>query len=270
MCNAAHHDHSTACVITEKTVNRVDPRVKIVAIFGFVAVVSSLSSVPILAVAAVLMTALAFVSGITPVQLAKRVALVLPFTGFILVFLPFMVPGNPVFNIDAGLFSLNVTDRGLDRAAILSLRVLGAVLAVNVLTASTPLADLMRALRELRVPGVFVQVLEFTVRYIYVLAEEVKRMRLARKSRCFETGRSLFDLDTFKALGHLVGVLFVRSWDRGERIYNAMLSRGYTGDEGPKAKVARPGWTDICWGMGVLAVSVGLRLFEKGTLAGLF
>lgn len=267
MCTAAHH---AAPMQTEKSLFSVDPRVKLVAIFGFVAVVSSLTSVPFLAAAAGIMAVLALVAGIAPGRLLGRIALVLPFTGFVLVLLPFVVPGQAVFSLNLGLISLSATDQGLDRAAILSLRVLGAVLAINVLTASTSFSDLMRALKELRVPGVFVQVLEFTVRYIYVLGDEVKRMKTARKSRCFSEGRTLLDMNTFRTLGVLVGVLFVRSWDRGERIYSAMLARGYSSEEGPVTAAVRPGWTDICWGMGVLAVAAGLRLFESGTLTGRF
>jgi cobalt/nickel transport system permease protein len=267
MCTAAHHDIPLQA---EKSLFNVDPRVKLVAIFGFVAVVSSMTSIPLLAAAAGIMAALALVTGIGPGLLLRRIALVLPFTGFILVLLPFVVPGQAVFSLNLGLFSLSATDQGVDRAAMLSLRVLSAVLAINVLTASTTFSQLMRALKDLKVPEVFVQVLEFTLRYIYVLGDEVKRMRLARKSRCFNEGRTLLDINTFRTLGTLVGVLFARSWDRGERIYSAMLSRGYSSEAGPRQAAVRPGWGDICWGMGVLAVAAGLRLFESGTLTGMF
>ncbi|MFZ5650812.1 MAG: cobalt ECF transporter T component CbiQ [Bacillota bacterium] len=248
----------------------IDPRVKAVAIFGFVAVVSSLTSKPLLAMAVVLITGMALFSGMTPGMLLRRIAMVLPFTGFMLVFLPFMVPGEVAFSISPGPFSLNASAQGLDRAAILSLRVLSAVVAVSVLTATTPFSELMQALRGLKVPDVFVQLLEFTIRYFHVLSDEVQRMKIARKSRCFETGRSLFSIGTYITLGQLVGVLFARSWDRGERIYRAMLSRGYPGADDAKDDWKRPEWRDICWGAGILAMAVSLRLFESGALKGGF
>lgn len=257
------------CARTTKSLYGIDPRVKIIAIFGFVAVVSSLSSTSLLAVAAAVIIGLALISGMGLGQLLRRVAMVLPFTGVMLVLFPFVVPGDAVITINLGLLTLDATDQGISRAAILSLRVLSAVLAVNLLTATTPFSELMQALRSLKVPDVFVQVLEFTVRYIFVLSDEVKRMKLARRSRCFQGGGSLFNMDAFRTLGRLVGVLFARSWDRGERIYSAMLSRGYT-SSCTAASVNRPGWVDFCWGGAILAVAVSLRIFESGILRGRF
>ena len=258
-----------ACAGTATYLYRIDPRVKLVAIFGLVAVVSSLSSTMLLAVAAVMITGLALISGMGLGQLLRRIALVLPFTGVMLVLLPFMVPGEALLTINLGPLTLNATDQGISRAALLSLRVLGAVLAVNVLTATTPFSELMQALRALRIPDVFVQVLEFTVRYIFVLSDEVKRMKLARRSRCFQSGGSLFHLDTFRTLGSLVGVLFARSWDRGERIYSAMLARGYSASC-TGVSVEKPGWIDFCWGAAILGVALSLRIFESGIQNGRF
>lgn len=218
------------CTQRDTPLTRMDPRIRVVSVFAFVALVSSLTSRPLLISAVGLITALALWSGMGPGYLLRRIALVLPFAGVVLMVFPFAVPGEAVFGIHLGLFDLSATEQGISRAAILSLRVLAAVMAVNMLTATTSFSDLTRALRGLKVPAVFVQVLEFTVRYIFVLADEVQRMRVARKSRCFRAGRSLFAWSTFRALGQLVGVLFIRSWDRGERIYCAMLARGYSAE----------------------------------------
>ncbi|MFZ5646801.1 MAG: cobalt ECF transporter T component CbiQ [Bacillota bacterium] len=265
MCMTAH-----GCVENVAPLYRIEPRVKVVAIFGFVAVVSSLTSKPLLAVAVGLITGLALLSGMTPGMLLRRIAMVLPFTGFMLVFLPFMVPGEALISMHLGSFTLDASVQGVSRTAILSLRVLSAVMAVSVLTATTPFPDLMQALRGLKVPDVFVQLLEFTIRYFYVLSDEVQRMKTARKARCFEAGRSMFSISTFTALGQLVGVLFARSWDRGERIYKAMLSRGYPGGNDAKDNWERPKWRDLCWGAGILAMAISLRLFESGAFIGRF
>ncbi|MCL6612280.1 MAG: cobalt ECF transporter T component CbiQ [Peptococcaceae bacterium] len=245
---------------------RIDSRVKVVTIFGFVAVASSLTSKPLLLAAALIITGLALISGIGAGCLLRKAAMVLPFAGVALAVLPFAVPGEVLFSIKMGPLSLAATQQGADRAAILSLRVLTAVLAVTTLTATTAFPDLMKAFRGLRIPEVFVQVLEFTVRYIFVLADELQRMRLARKSRCFESGGSLLNRTVFRTLGQLVGVLFIRSWDRGERIYCAMLSRGYSAGAGVKGRAPGIRLNDLFWGMGIVAAAVALRLFESGAL----
>ncbi len=253
-----------ACARTGIFLYRIDPRIKVVSLFGFVAVVSSLTSVPFLLVAALIITVLSLFSGLGPGCLLRRVALVLPFAGVMLAVIPFAVPGQALFGIKLGPLALAATEQGLDRAAVLSLRILTAVLAVNALTATTPFSELMRAFRELKIPGVFVQVLEFTVRYLFVLAGEVDRMRLARRSRCFESGGTLLNRAVFRTLGQMVGVLFIRSWDRGERIYCAMLSRGYSAEAGAGGRARGIRWGDLCWGVAILAAAVGLRIFESG------
>lgn len=244
---------------------RIDPRVKVVAIFGFVAMVSSLTSKPLLLVAAGLIAGLSLFSGMGAGYLLGRVILVLPFTGAVLAILPFAVPGEVVFSLNLGPVALAATEQGVGRAAVLSLRVLTAVFAVNLLTATTPFPHLMKALRGLRVPDIFVQVIEFAVRYIFVLVEEVQRMRVARRSRCFKSGGTLLNRAAFRTIGQMVGVLFVRSWDRGERIYCAMLSRGYSSG-GVAAQAGGLKWADLCWGVGILATAVSLRLFEIGAV----
>jgi len=235
-----------ACTAAKTPLTGMDPRVKLVAIFGFVAVVSSLASLPILLAATGMITGLALFSGLGPGYLLRRIALVLPFTGVVLLVLPFVVPGQPLVTLHLGLLSLTATAEGADRAAILSLRVLTAVVAVNTLTATTAFTDLMKALRGLKIPEILVQVLEFTIRYIFVLAEEVRRMRLARKSRCFEAGGSIFNRAAFRTLGqlgpggqdilrHAGQGLLVRgdqAQSPGPQAGRPVLGRGHTGGGG--------------------------------------
>ena len=69
------------------------------------------------------------------------------------------------------------------------------------------------------------QIASFMLRYADVIAGEMRRMRIARESRCF-TARSVRG---WRTLGHAAGALFVRCYERGERVHLAMLARGYTG-----------------------------------------
>ena len=85
--------------------------------------------------------------------------------------------------------------------------------------------DLILGLDRLRCPQVFTQIATFMLRYLDVLADEARRMRIARLSRGYDP-RFLWQVKAF-AVG--VGALFLRAFERGERVYLAMLSRGYTG-----------------------------------------
>ena len=74
-------------------------------------------------------------------------------------------------------------------------------------------------------PRVMIMILSFMYRYIFVLVDEVMRMRQARDSRNFG-GSRLWHL---KTIGNMTGTLFIRSYERGERVYAAMLARGFDG-----------------------------------------
>jgi cobalt/nickel transport system permease protein len=93
------------------------------------------------------------------------------------------------------------------------------------LTATTPTIEILRGLERLRVPGVVVAIANFMVRYLEVIAGEMRRMKIARDSRGFE-GRWLWQA---RAVAAGAGTLFIRSYERGERVYLAMVSRGYAG-----------------------------------------
>lgn len=98
-----------------------------------------------------------------------------------------------------------------------------SLLTMIVLSSTTPVADLLRVLRQVRVPAIFVTTLALLYRYLFVLADESQRMARARTSRTLAPSRRR----TWQLLGAGLGMLFVRSSERAERIYAAMLARGW-------------------------------------------
>ncbi len=97
------------------------------------------------------------------------------------------------------------------------------VLAMLLLTWTTPFQDILQELRRLRLPTVMLTTLALMYRYLPVLAEESRRMQRARASRTFSRRRRL----AWQSLGAIIGQLFIRSADRAERIYLAMCARGW-------------------------------------------
>jgi cobalt/nickel transport system permease protein len=99
------------------------------------------------------------------------------------------------------------------------------VLASLLLAATTEPRDLLAGLERLRVPAQLVQIMGFMVRYLDVVTDELRRMRTARESRGF-TAR---DPRHWPVLARCAGALFIRSFERGERVHLAMVSRGHDG-----------------------------------------
>jgi len=112
---------------------------------------------------------------------------------------------------------------------------LGVMTAI-ILSTSTTAREILRGLERLRLPVLMVQIASFMLRYVNVVNDEMERMKVARESRGFEaTG-----IKHWKVLATAAGALFIRSYERGERVHLSMLSRGYDGvlphDEPPHIK----------------------------------
>jgi cobalt/nickel transport system permease protein len=144
----------------------------------------------------------------------------------IAIFVPFLKEGQAVFTWNAGPLSLAVSHEGVEMLITILLKAWLAALALVWLSGTTRLPDLLHAMRRLGVPAVLVMTMSFMLRYIVVIAEEARNMKLARDLR----GGSLTRLREIKSLGSIIGTLFIRSYERSERVYAAMLSRGFDGD----------------------------------------
>jgi len=101
---------------------------------------------------------------------------------------------------------------------------LGVMTAI-ILSTSTTAREILRGLERLKLPALMVQIASFMLRYVNVVNDEMERMKVARESRGFEaTG-----IKHWKVLATAAGALFIRSYERGERVHLSMLSRGYEG-----------------------------------------
>lgn len=150
---------------------------------------------------------------------ARRLVLEVPFLAFAAL-LPFVATGP---RVDVG--PLSVSESGLWGAwNILAKGTLGAFAAV-LLVSTTELAAVLRGLERLHVPRAFTTVAGFMVRYADVVSGEMHRMSVARRSR----GHDPRWLWQARAVAASAGALFVRSYERGERVYLAMVARGYDG-----------------------------------------
>lgn len=160
------------------------------------------------------------------------------YIGFILVPLGFMVigtltilinrfePGHALLmGLQVGQYAYGIDEASLNLSLKLVLRALGAVSCMYFLSLNTPLSDLFQVLGRTRLPQIIVTLMELIYRYIFVLLEEVERMIIAKDSRLgninFKTSLS--------SLGEIISMLFIRAYQRSERIYAGLESRGYNG-----------------------------------------
>jgi cobalt/nickel transport system permease protein len=139
----------------------------------------------------------------------------------------FVVPGHPVVGVTVGSWHLVATDAGLLRFGSIVVRSLLSVQVAILLTATTPFPDLLHALRNLGVPALLVTIVSLMYRYLFVLVDEATRLLRAREARSVGAGGSV--LWRARVAGAMVGQLFLRSYERSDRVYQAMLARGMDG-----------------------------------------
>lgn len=204
--------------------SRLDARAKITGFVGFAVVV--VTTPPHTAWAFVLYAlVLTFVAAwgrLSPLALAKRLWVIVPFVLVVAVFLPFYhQEGDPVLTWGP----LRVTEAGLFVLWNVAVKAFLATSGMIVLALTTPFEELVNGLVRLRVPRVFVLALSFMHRYGHLFVEESRRMQRAMQSRNYQP----VWLGQASALGRMLGALFLRSYSRAERVYVAMVSRGFEG-----------------------------------------
>ncbi|MFM8598857.1 MAG: cobalt ECF transporter T component CbiQ [Mycobacterium sp.] len=202
-------------------VHRLPAEVKIVALVVFVLAVVATPRELLwpFGIYALILLVLWRVAGIPLSWMLPRMAIEIPFV-ILAVLLPFAEGGE---RVEVAGISLSVA--GLHAAwAIVAKGTLGVAASLT-FAATTSARQLPLALSRLGMPAMVTSVLVLMIRYIDVLSAEVSRMRIARLSR----GDSARTLHQAGATAKSVGALFLRSYERGERVYAAMLSRGYDG-----------------------------------------
>ena len=144
----------------------------------------------------------------------------------------FSIPGNPLSTFHFLMWDFTITDAGLLRFVSILIRSWLSVQMAILLVAVTRFPDLIHAFEHLRVPAILTTIIAFLYRYLFVLTDEVFRLLRARESRSAAAAGSRSGggvLWRAKVAGNMAGQLFLRSYERSDRIYNAMLARGYTG-----------------------------------------
>ncbi len=222
-----HHDFVDRYSDLASPIHRLDPRIKILCLLLFAVVVVTTPSdrYACFGAYALLMAVLVAVSRVPITYMLKRVSLVLPFVALTAVFLPFRhFPGAG--ESSGGLLGLRVSGQGAQLLAGVTTKALLAATALILLSSSTRFVALLQGLGALRFPGVMLMILSFMIRYLFVASDQAMRMERARSSRFCGGGR----LATLRVRSSMIGVLFVRSYERAERVYRSMVCRGFDGD----------------------------------------
>jgi cobalt/nickel transport system permease protein len=222
-----------AYVARDTPVHRLpaDPKLVAMVTFVFIVVATPRDAYWAFACYGVLLATVTALAQIPLLLVMRRMLIEVPFVVFALL-LPFLATGPRV-----EVLGISVSETGLVGAWNILAKGSIGVAASILLAATTELRDLLLALERLRVPPVLVQIASFMLRYVNVILAEMHRMKVARESRGWQPR----DVRAVSVIARSAGALFIRSYERGERVYLAMLSRGYAGAIPPLGEQARAG-----------------------------
>lgn len=203
-------------------IHNLDPRIKVVSLAVFSIVIAVCSRWPALILGLLIALSLVLLSRLPLRTICMRLIVVNGLIFFLWLFLPFSFKGETVFTV--GPF--HATREGVLFAALLTLRSNIILIACICVASTTSILAIGCAMRQLRLPGKIVQLFFFTYRYLHVIYLEYLRLAKALKIRGFQPNTRVH---TYRTYAYLIGMLLVRSYERSERIRNAMLCRGFRG-----------------------------------------
>ncbi len=207
----------------ESPLQRWDPRIKLFTLGIFVFSVALLKTLPIACVAFCLAVGILRLSNLPYDFVASSVKWVIFFLLPFFIIMPLSYPGEAAFYI----IGLPFAWEGLQLATLIFIKAVAIILTTFSMFGTARFDVSMIALQHLKCPKILVQMLLFTYRYTFVFIEEMRRMQIAMRARGFVMKTNL---KTMQVMGNFVGTLLIRSFERSERVYKAMLSKGYQGE----------------------------------------
>lgn len=235
----------------DSSLHRLDARTKLI---GTMALVIVVVSTPPQAYGGFAGYAILLVAGLAigrvPIgYVLARWLIVLPFLVGVAA-VPFLGPG------DVRVWGVSVSQAGLLTLWNVVVKASLSVAAMTLLIGSTHFSDLLGALDRLRVPRVLVMLIGTAHRYAFILVDEARRMKRARDARGFG-GRWVWQAGV---IGRMVGTLFLRSYERAERVHEAMLARGFNGTNIVGGHAMRLGIIDLLAMVGWATALISLRI----------
>jgi cobalt/nickel transport system permease protein len=251
-------------------IHALDARVKFMLTVAFILTTSltPIAAWPVYILLFAIILSVEILSGLGVGYVLKRAALALPFA---LAALPviFTIQGQTLFTLPLGTWTLTASVEGLERFVSVALKSWLSVQAAIVLAASTQFPELLQAMRAVGIPRLLVAMFGLMWRYLFVLVDEALRLMRARAARSGQSGvtgpstrlragsRSGGSVAwRARVTGGMAGNLFLRAFERSDRIYVAMLSRGYNGEVRtlPLPSLTGAGWLVLAAGLAILGL----------------
>lgn len=206
----------------ESCLHHLDPRIKIISTIIYTFCIAVLQNLPTASCALLSNILLWTLSKLPLKKVCGRLVLVNGFIFFFWLFLPFSTPGTPIFSI----FTLTVSKQGIIHSALITVKANAIFLGIITIISTSPIPALGKALYDLRVPSKLTFLILISYRYLNVIYGEYQKLSRSMEIRGFVPGTNLH---TYKTFGYLFAMVLIKSYDRAQRVYQAMLLQGFQG-----------------------------------------
>ena len=166
----------------------------------------------------------------------KRLLMLLPFGGAIIIFQPFIQPGNILWSYSW----LHVTDVGLNWAILLLVRMIVTLTAIIIYSSTTPLQEMASSFRKLKMPRDLAMILSIMVRFLFLFVDELAAIR--------------------KSQGYTIGMMFLKAYEQGERVHKSMVSRGFSDASEMFDEKRSPEKSDYLYILTIIAIVIVLEI----------
>jgi cobalt/nickel transport system permease protein len=202
--------------------HQIDPRAKIIGAICYITTVALINSYTALICACFFSLAMLMIAQLPILAVSKRLLLVNGFTLFLWITLPLTYGGEYTYHF----WFLSLSPEGINLAAHITLKTNTIILTIIALLTTSTIAHLGSALDRMRFPKKICFLLLYSYRYIFVIHQEYLRLLRAAKMRSFSPKTNLH---TYKTYAYLFGMTLVKSYNRAQRVHQAMLLRGFNG-----------------------------------------
>lgn len=209
----------------DSPIHNLDGRIKLISAILIIVIAAFSNNLIIPIVLEIFLLIVIAIAKLSYINSFKRVAMLLPFGGVIIVFQPFIHPGNVLWSYSW----ITVTDVGLNWAILLLVRIIVSLTSIVILSSTSPMQQIVASFRRLNMPKDLAMILSIMVRFLFVFIDELAAIRRSQKSRNFHIHSKLTPYKwRVKQVGYTVAMMFVKSYEQGERVYKSMISRGFS------------------------------------------
>ncbi len=209
----------------DSPIHRLDGRIKLISAIFIIVIAAFSNNIFIPIILEIFLLVVIKIAKLSYIGSFKRIALLLPFGGAIIIFQPFIHPGNVLWSYSW----LTITDTGLNWAILLITRMITSLTSIVILSSTSPMQQIVASFRRLKMPKDLAMILSIMVRFLFVFIDELVAIRKSQKSRNFHIHSKLTPYKwRIKQVGYSIAMMFVKSYEQGERVYKSMISRGFS------------------------------------------